>query len=189
MADEKKPSGGADRPVELEKTVVDAAPKGDSGKQGKVLSWDESATGDRGMSDTSKPSWNEGSKTTSEGVAVASLVLGVLSCMTFFLFPVCAAFGAVSVFLGRLYLHRLAKKQARASAKGWANAGIVLSIAGVVLSLATYGACVVISQRWASEGKREHSKAIEELEKDPDFEKDVKELREELDKLDEKLPE
>lgn len=130
---------------------------------------------------------NEGK--TSEGVAVASLVLGVLSCMTFWLFPVCAAFGAVSVFLGRLYLQRLAKKQARASAKGWANAGIVLSLAGVVLSLATYAACVIVSQRWANEGKREYSKAIEELEKDPDFEKDVKELREELDKLDEKAPE
>ena len=136
-----------------------------------------------------EPQTNNSEGKTSEGVAVASLVLGVLSCMTFWLFPVCAAFGAVSVFLGRLYLQRLAKKQARASAKGWANAGIVLSLAGVVLSLATYAACVIVSQRWANEGKREYSKAIEELEKDPDFEKDVKELREELDKLDEKAPE
>ena len=120
-----------------------------------------------------------------DGLAVASLVLGILACLFFWLIPFCGAFAVLSVFLGRVAQRRLARiPGARPGARGWATAGITLAMTGLLVCLTSYGACFLVARKFAADGKKEYGKAIKELERDPEFEKNVKDLRDELDKLD-----
>lgn len=120
-----------------------------------------------------------------DGLAVASLVLGILACLFFWLIPFCGAFAVLSVFLGRVAQRRLARiPGTRPGARGWATAGITLAMTGLLVCLTSYGACFLVARKFAADGKKEYGKAIKELERDPEFEKNVKDLRDELDKLD-----
>ncbi len=120
-----------------------------------------------------------------DGFAVASLVLGILSCLFFWFMPLCGLFAALSVFLGRVAQRRIAATQnGRPGARSWATAGITLSLTGVLICVVSLGSCFLAAHYLAADGKKEYGKAIHDLESDPDFEKNVKELHEELDKLD-----
>ncbi len=122
-----------------------------------------------------------------DGLAVASLVLGILACLSFWIFPVCLAFAGVGFALGRVAQRRLAIQPTRPVARSWATAGVVLSAAGFLLSLALTVSCFVVAKRFASdEGQKEFGKAIQEMENDPEFKKQLNGLHDELEKLDEK---
>jgi hypothetical protein len=103
--------------------------------------------------------------------------------------PFCGVFAVLSVFLGRIAQRRLTRVPGtRPGARGWATAGITLALTGLIICLTSYGACFLVARKFAADGKKEYGKAIKELERDPEFEKNVKDLREELDKLDNEKP-
>ncbi|MCC6807619.1 MAG: DUF4190 domain-containing protein [Deltaproteobacteria bacterium] len=122
----------------------------------------------------------------SDGLAVASLVLGILACISFWIFPVCAIFAVVSVLLGRVAQRRMRQATPlRPAARSWATAGIVLSFSGVLLSSALLGSCYCLVQDAAKKGQLEFSKEIQDLEKDPEFKRQLEELRKDVKALDE----
>ncbi len=122
-----------------------------------------------------------------DGLAVASLVLGILACMSFWIFPVCAIFAAVGFVLGRVAQRRFDEIPGgrRKSARGWATAGVVLSVAGVFLSGVLLGSCYCMVQDAAKKGQLEYSKEIRDLENDPELRRQLDELRKDLKALDE----
>lgn len=124
-----------------------------------------------------------------DGLAVASLVLGILACLSFWVFPLCAAFAVVALVLGRVSQKRLGvDPSARRGARGWATAGIVLALSGFLLSVVLLVSCVFVANRVASEGQKEFGRAIQELESDPEIKKQLDDLRQELDKLEDTTP-
>jgi hypothetical protein len=129
-----------------------------------------------------------------DGLAVASLVLGILACMSFWIFPVCAIFGAVAFVLGRVAQRRYDtmpsehKSRMGRNARGWATAGIVLAVSGIFLSGALLGSCYCMVQDAAKQGQLEYSKEIRDLENDPELRKQLDELRKDLKQLDEQRP-
>jgi hypothetical protein len=125
-----------------------------------------------------------------DGLAVASLVLGILACVSFWIPPVCAIFAVISVIMGRVAQNRMrihagTPNAGRAGAKSWATAGIVLSISGVLLSLILYASCICMVQDAAEKGQDEFRKEIQDLEKDPEFKRQLEELRKDVKALDE----
>jgi hypothetical protein len=120
-----------------------------------------------------------------DGLAVASLVLGILACVSFWIPPVCAIFAVIAVVLGRVAQNRLRLAPGRPGARSWATAGIVLSISGVLLSLILYASCICMVQDAAEKGQDEFRKEIQDLEKDPEFKRQLEELRKDVKALDE----
>jgi Domain of unknown function (DUF4190) len=122
-----------------------------------------------------------------DGLAVASLVFGILACMSFWILPVCAIFAAVGFFLGRIAQRRFEQNKgfSSKSSRGWAMAGVVLSVAGVFLSGALYTSCYCMMKKVAQEGQLQYSKEIKDLENDPDLRKQLDDLRKDLKALDE----
>jgi len=127
-------------------------------------------------------------------MAVASLVLGILACMLFWIFPVCAIFGAVAFVLGRVAQRRFdempAEHRSRSgkNARGWATAGIVLAVSGIFLSGVLLGSCYCMVQDAAKQGQEKYNNEIRGLEDDPDLRKQLDELKKDLKQLDEQRP-
>lgn len=67
------------------------------------------------------------------GLAVASLVLGILACVTFCIWWLAIPLGAVAIVLGVVAKGKVARGES--SGAGMAKAGLILGIIGVVLSL------------------------------------------------------
>lgn len=120
-----------------------------------------------------------------DGLGVASLVLGILACISFWVPPVCAIFAIIAIFLGRVAQSRLRAVPGPVAARSWATAGVILSISGVVLSLILYASCIYLVQDAAEKGQDEFRKEIQDLEKDPEFKRQLEELRKDVKALDE----
>lgn len=122
----------------------------------------------------------------SDGLAVSSLILGILACVSFWIFPVCAVFAVASVLLGRLAQSRMREAAPlRPGARSWATAGIVLSFSGVLLSSALLGSCYCLVKNASQKGQEEFNKELKNLDNDPEFKRQLEELRKDVKALDE----
>src|SRR5215475_12377195 len=91
-----------------------------------------------------------------DGLAIASMVLGLVTVLTFWVFPVCAMFAAAAFVLGRVAQNRLkAQPVTNTAARGWATAGVVLSSAGFFLSMAMFASCMFLVSKTGEAGQKE----------------------------------
>lgn len=126
----------------------------------------------------------------SESLAIGALILGIVALFTFWAFPLCALSAAAAVLLGRL-----AESQAEHQQKGseeerskivsTARTGSRLALGSFALSMTLYVSCFMFAKRSATQGRQEFERSFRALKADPQFKKQLTELKSEFQKIDE----
>jgi hypothetical protein len=91
------------------------------------------------------------------GLAIASLILGILACVTFCFPPLAGVLGVVAIILGIIAIQK-------PTGGGMGKAGMVLGIIGIGLGIALYAAAKA-GVGWLGKKAQEAEKRIEEEQK------------------------